>query len=98
MTQRTTIRLKGDLLAAAKRRAAEQGRTLTAFIEDAVRAALAAPAKPSRERKPLPISKETGGPWPGVDLIHTHALETEWDIERMKELEARLEQEARRGK
>ncbi|MDQ6798358.1 MAG: ribbon-helix-helix domain-containing protein [Actinomycetota bacterium] len=37
---RTTIRLDPDLLAEAKRRAAGSGRTLTAFIEDAVREVL----------------------------------------------------------
>jgi hypothetical protein len=38
---RTTVRLDEHLLAAAKRRAAETGRTLTAVLEDALRESLA---------------------------------------------------------
>lgn len=70
MTQRTTIRLKGELLAMAKKKAAEQGRTLTALIEDAVRAEIGRP-------KPLsvfiPIPKSTGGVREGVDINNNAA-------------------------
>ncbi len=65
---RTTVRLPPDLLAAAKRHAADTGRTLTALLEDSLRLALttervdAAPVLDS-----LP-TYGTGGPWPGVDL------------------------------
>jgi hypothetical protein len=79
---RTTVRLRGELLEAAKRKAAEQGRSLTALIEDAVRHELARPAK--RERVEIPISKATGGPLPGVDLIKTNALEDDLDRTRRK--------------
>ena len=40
-SMRTTVRLPDDLMKAVKRHAAETGRTLTAVIEDALRAALA---------------------------------------------------------
>ncbi len=64
---RTTIRLDDDLLAAAKRRAVDKGTTLTAVIEDALRADLARrPAKP-RERVTLPTFRGNGL-MPGVDL------------------------------
>ncbi len=38
---RTTVRLNERLVAEAKKRAAETGRTLTAVLEDALRASLA---------------------------------------------------------
>jgi hypothetical protein len=71
---RTTVRLDPDLLARAKERAARTGRTLTAVIEDALRAALA----PGRGRKrggriELP-TYGSGGALPGVDLDDTAAL------------------------
>jgi len=71
---RTTIRLNPDLLARAKALAARTGRTLTAVIEDALRAALA----PSRGRKrgdriELPTFG-SGGVRPGVDLDDTAVL------------------------
>jgi len=71
---RTTIRLDDDLLARAKQLAARTGRTLTAVIEDALRAALARsrPAR-GRERIELPTFGR-GGPLPGVDLDASAAL------------------------
>jgi uncharacterized protein (DUF1778 family) len=77
---RTTIRLKGELLDLAKRKAAAEGRSLTAFIEAAVRAELAR-VQPRRAIK-LPVSKAKGGFRTGVDLIKTNALEDELDLER----------------
>jgi hypothetical protein len=65
---RTSIRLDGDLLREAKRRAAATGRTLTAVTEDALREAL------GRHRRPGPRPRLTlrtvggSGTQPGVDL------------------------------
>ncbi|MGH7630321.1 MAG: YlcI/YnfO family protein [Gemmatimonadales bacterium] len=71
---RTTIRLDPHLLRAAKRRAADTGRTLTAVIEDALRAALARPARGAvREAVQLPAGG-AGGVRPGVDLDDSAAL------------------------
>jgi plasmid stability protein len=42
---KTTLNLDDELVRRAKRRAAEQGTTLTAVIEDALRAALSEPAR-----------------------------------------------------
>lgn len=62
---RTTIRLKGELLEMAKRKAASQGRTLTALIEDAVRTELAKTPK----SKPIKLPVVDGqGLQPGVDI------------------------------
>ena len=71
---RTTIRLDDDLLARAKALAARTGRTLTAVIEDALRAALAQ-ARPSRARERVELPTfGSGGTLPGVDLDDSAAL------------------------
>lgn len=70
---RTTIRLDDDLLAAAKRRAAETGRTLTAVIEDALRRSLA--ERPARAGAAVDLpTYGGGGTLPGVDLDDSAAL------------------------
>jgi len=79
---RTTVRLRGELLELAKRKAAEQGRSLTALIEDALRHELARPA--TRRRIKIPVSKATGGALSGVDLIKTNRLEDEIERSRRK--------------
>jgi hypothetical protein len=71
---RTTVRLNDDLLAQAKALAARSGRTLTAVIEDALRAALAQ-SKRSRSREPVELPTfGSGGLLPGVDLDDSSAL------------------------
>jgi hypothetical protein len=71
---RTTIRLDAHLLTEAKTRAAETGRTLTAVIEDALRASLARKSA-SSPRRQIDLTTVTGdGLQPGVDLDDTAAL------------------------
>jgi hypothetical protein len=71
---RTTIRLDEALLVRAKELAARTGRTLTAVIEDALRAALAQSRNRRRaERIALPTFG-SGGVRPGVDLDDTASL------------------------
>lgn len=71
---RTTVRLDPHLLAAAKKRAAASGRTLTAVLEDALRESL------SRRRvaaRGAPVRLKTvkgGGVRRGVDLDDSAAL------------------------
>jgi len=72
---RTTIRIKDDLLKRAKKRATEEGRTLTSLIEDAVALAVAKPKPKRRERLELPVSKASGGVLPGIDLNRSSDLE-----------------------
>ena len=71
---RTTINLPDDLLATLKKRAAEQGTTVTALIETALRASVA----PGRRRPKAARIKLTtfGRGWlqPGVDLDDSAAL------------------------
>jgi hypothetical protein len=88
MTERTTVRLPPDLLARAKRKAAAEGRTLTALIADGLRLVTAENRRTARARRVLPrISRATGGPMPGVDLADLSALQEMddlADVERMK--------------
>jgi hypothetical protein len=72
---RTTIRIHDDLLKRAKKRAAEEGRTLTSLIEEGLTFILAEPKAKRRERVRLPVSKATGGVLPGVDLNRSSDLE-----------------------
>ena len=71
---RTTIRLDDDLLARAKAHAARTGRTLTALIEDALRAALARGTVTSRDGRIGLPTHGTGGVQPGVDLDDSAGL------------------------
>ena len=72
---RTTIRLDDDLLKAAKRRAAESGSTLTAFIEEALREKLLrSRTQISTDRKIRLKTTGKGGVQPGVDLDDSAAL------------------------
>jgi hypothetical protein len=72
---RTTIRLSGDLLRRAKRKAAEQGRTFTSLVEEGLKTVLAEPKLPRRTQVRLPVSKASGGILPGVDLNRSSDLE-----------------------
>jgi hypothetical protein len=77
MTDRTTVRLEPGLLRAAKKKAAEDGRTLTSLIEEGLRGVVSksSPVSKKRETKfSLPVSKATGGVRPGVDLSRTSEL------------------------
>jgi hypothetical protein len=72
---RTTIRINDDLLRQAKKRAADEGRTLTSLVEDGLAFILAKPKSGLRERVELPVSKATGGVLPGIDLNRSSDLE-----------------------
>lgn len=65
---RTTVRLDDRLLAEAKKRAAESGKTLTSVLEDALRESL---ARRRAHAKSKPVRLKTvkgGGARAGVDL------------------------------
>lgn len=65
---RTTVRLDQHPLAAAKKRAAETGRTLTSLLEEALRESL---QRRTRAGKRAPVKLRTvegSGVRPGVDL------------------------------
>ena len=69
MTERTTVRLPDELLNRAKRRAADEGRSLSALIEEGLHRLLDE-GRPNRRAKRIlpPVSKATGGLMPGIDL------------------------------
>lgn len=63
------------MLRRAKKKAAEQGRTLTSLLEEGLKAVLV-DAKPTRRGQVrLPISKASGGTLPGIDLNRSSDLE-----------------------
>lgn len=72
---RTTIRLSDDLLRKAKKKAAEDGRTLTSLVEEGLKSVLAEPRRGRRTRVRLPVSSVSGGTMPGVDLTRSADLE-----------------------
>jgi hypothetical protein len=88
MIERTTVRLPKDLLDRARRKAAAEGRTLTALIEDGLRLAMTEPSRAREKDRVLPrVSKAVGGPKPGVDITKFSALQEMDDleyVERMK--------------
>ena len=70
----TTIHLDRQLLAKAKKLAAESQRTLTSVIEDALRETLSR-RRTATERPPVHLTVVDGnGLQPGVDLDDTAAL------------------------
>lgn len=69
---RTTVSIDDELLEAARRRAAERGKTLGQVLEDALRRELAAP-EPA-ERRTVPVFRGGTGPRPGIDLTSNRAL------------------------
>jgi hypothetical protein len=72
---RTTVRIRDDLLQRAKKRATEDGRTLTSLIEDGLVLVLTKSKMARRKRVVLPVSQASGGVLPGVDLNRSGDLE-----------------------
>jgi hypothetical protein len=71
---RTTIRLPDDLYRRVRMTAASEGATVTAFIEDALRGALAR-REQTPPAEPYHVQPFGGhGPQPGVDLDDNAAL------------------------
>lgn len=71
---RTTVRIDRQVLAEAKRLAAETGHTLTAVIEESLRETLAR-RKKSKGSAPVKLTLYgEGGVFPGVDLDDTASL------------------------
>ncbi len=85
MAERTTVRLPDDLVRRAKRKAAAEGRSLTALIEDGLRRVLNERTPAGREKRVLPpISTAKGGLLPGVDLSDSAALQEMEDLAQTK--------------
>ncbi len=72
---RTTIRIRDELLQRARRKALEEGRTVTSLVEEGLAIVLAGVERPKPKRVRVPVSKAQGGLLPGVDLNRSSALE-----------------------
>jgi predicted transcriptional regulator len=67
--ERTTVHLPEDLVRRAKRKAAAEGRSLTAMIEEGLRRIVNEDPQTKSAIRTLPrVSVATGGLMPGVDL------------------------------
>ena len=76
MAERTTVRLPEDLVRRAKRKAAAEGRSLTALIEDGLRRVVNEPVSAAGAPRILPpVSSATGGLMPGIELDDSAALQ-----------------------
>ena len=84
---RTTVSISDELLAAAKRRAREQGVALGDVIDAALRRELAVGGQQS-DRPTVPVFDGRSGPRPGIDLTSNRTL--------YEALDAGLELDARR--
>ena len=71
---RTTINLPDDLLARLKKQAAEQGTTVTALIEDSLRASLGRRRRKAKGDRIKLTTFGRKGLQPGVDLDDSAAL------------------------
>jgi hypothetical protein len=88
VTERTTVRLPDELIVRAKHKAAAEGRTLTALIEDGLRRVLSERASSDqRDRIPPPVSTAAGGLMPGIDLNATAELQEMEDLDQASRLE-----------
>jgi hypothetical protein len=81
MTERTTVRLPDDLLRRAKSKAAAEGRTLTALVEEGLRRVLNDRAPSKTKRVLPPVSSATGGLMPGIDLDYMASLQEMDDLD-----------------
>jgi hypothetical protein len=88
MAERTTVRLPDDLLRRARKKAAQEKRTLTSLIEEGLRIVISGEAPQLPARRYARISQATGGPLPGVDFPRLRDLDEEDDIERFKRIES----------
>jgi hypothetical protein len=87
MIDRTTVRLPEALLSRAKRKAAAEGRTLTALIEEGLRLVVAENRKTKPAKRIMPrVSKASGGLLSGVDLRELEEAEDLEYIARMRRL------------
>jgi len=87
MIERTTVRLPEELLSRARRKAVAEGRTLTSLIEDGLRIVVAEGGEPSKAKRPkIPVSRQTGGLRPGIDLDDLSKLQEIDDLEYVRRM------------
>jgi predicted component of type VI protein secretion system len=82
MTERTTVRLPDELIRRAKRKAADEGRSLTSLIEEGLRRVLNDRSAARKAPRIFPrVSGATGGLRPGIDLDDSAGLQEMDDLE-----------------
>jgi hypothetical protein len=87
MTERTTVRLPESLVRRAKRKAAAEGTTLTALIEDGLRRVVNDRAPTRKAKRIMPrVSKATGGLRPGIEPDDLRALQEMEDQDYVRRL------------
>lgn len=86
MIKRTTVRLPPELLKKAQRKAAAEGRTLTALMEDGLRYVVSDKPAEKRARVMPRVSAATGGLLPGVDLTKFSNYQEMEDLEYIERL------------
>jgi Arc/MetJ family transcription regulator len=75
---RTTVSIDDDVLETAKRRAADEGRSLGELITEALRERLG--RRPSGGRKRyVVVTAGEGGPLPGIDMTNNAAVREAMD-------------------
>ena len=81
------MHLPEDLLRRARRKAAAEGRTLTALIEEGLRLVVDEHASADQSRRVLPpVSTAVGGVAPGMDLNDSATLQELEDLEYVQRL------------
>jgi hypothetical protein len=85
--KRTTVRLPAELLRTAQRKAAAEGRTLTALMEDGLRYIVSEKPAGEKQKRLLPrVSTATGGLRPGVSLDKFSTYQEMEDLEYFEKL------------
>ena len=87
MIERTTVRLPKELLDRARRKAAADGVTLTALIEDGLRQVVSRKRPQEKPRGPSPSVRRQEALLPGIDISDSAAIQEMDDleyVERMK--------------
>ena len=88
MIERTTVRLPGDLLSRAKRKALAENRTLTSLIEEGLRlVVINSKIQASDDRRPMPVQHAAEwSAFPGIDISNSAALQEMEDLEYIERL------------
>lgn len=87
MIERTTVRLPTELLKKARRKAAEENRTLTSLVEDGLRYIVEERPKQKPGKRKLPrVSTATGGFYPGINISNNAAIQELEDLEYIQRL------------
>ena len=82
MIERTTVRLPKDLLARAKRKALAEDRTLDVADRGGVALVVSGTQKKAKTERILPRSASAAvGPFPGIDISNSAALQEMEDLE-----------------